>query len=251
MLKINNVNFRYHQKLPLVLNDINLELEEGQLITILGKNGSGKTTLLKAILGLINVDGKIMIDDKDITDLKIKERAKYLSYLPQINELKHLSVKDVLILGRLSYFDVVPKQTDIDIVNKYVKEIQIEHLTEKSIDELSGGELQKVLITKALIQDTPFIILDEPTSSLDIVGEALVLKELKEIIKKYHKTVVTAIHDINNALKYSDSFVLLKDGKVLKKCDADHLTDELLSLTYDASVKIIKHENCKFVALGE
>lgn len=250
MLKINNLNFQYQKNIQ-VLKDISFTIDKPQMVVLLGQNGSGKTTLLKSILGLVKASGEIYLNEINFNTLKPNERAKYISYLPQQSIVEKLSVKDTLILGRLPYFNIIPSREDMEIVDKKANELKINHLLNKDIDELSGGELQLVLTAKVLIQDTPIIVFDEPTSSLDIKNEILLLDIAKKMVEEHQKIIIAAIHDLTTAINYGDYFILIKDGKILEQGDISIITSENLSKIFDINLKITEIENRKIVIVEE
>ena len=192
MIDIKNISLSYDK--IIVLEDISLKFEEKSFIGIIGKNGVGKSTLLKSILGLLKpTKGNIFIDDEDI------------------------SVKDFGMFGRYPYINMfkLPTKQDFQIVDDIMDFTQIKQLKNKNINELSGGEKQKVLLAQTLVQQTDIICLDEPTSHLDIGNQATIFKLLKMLNEKYNKTIITTIHDLNLAGEFCSDIVLLDNKKVL------------------------------------
>ena len=215
-IKIENLTFKYDRKaVNNTLDNINLNINDGTINVLLGLNGSGKTTLLKLLAGLEKANnGSIFYGDKEINDISIKERSKIFAYVPQYSNVTvDIPVKDYLSFGTantLNFYES-PKKEQLDVVDKVSQRLEITHLLNKNIGELSGGERQIVLIACALIQSTPIILLDEPTSALDIKNQHLVLATLKEVINT-GKTVILSSHNPNHALYLNSNVVLIDKG---------------------------------------
>ena len=239
MIKIEHLNFKYSKNGPLILNDISLNLKEGSIGIFLGKNGSGKTTLFNNILGLQKPQsGNIFIEGKDVTKFNLKEKSKIISYVPQELEFGNLTVKDTILTGRISSFNLFPSKVDKDIVNKTIGEMKLESIQNKLMSELSGGEKQKVAIARALVKNPKIIIFDEPTANLDIENELLILKEAKELSKKRKITILIAIHDLNTALNFGDEFFFFKEGKIVAQGNSDIITTKLIKEIFNVDVTI-------------
>ena len=246
MIKVNNISFRYKKNSPLIFDSLSFEVNDKECLVILGKNGVGKSTLIKCLLGLKNVtSGEILVDNQNINEIKNNEKAKLFALVPQLIEGSDLSVYETLLLGRLPYFDIYPRKEDYEIVSKYMDKFELNNIALKSMNEISGGERQKVIITKALIQDAKTIIFDEPTSNLDIKNQISVLDTIKQI--KKDKGAIISMHDINMALDVGDKFILLKDGKILASGDSSILTKELLEECYETKFNILEINGRKYV----
>lgn len=216
-IKINNMNFAY--ELNPVLHDINLEFEKGKIYGLLGLNGSGKTTLLKVIMGLLKEDkGEVLIQGKNKNLYNHNSLSKNISYVPQnISITYDISVMDFLLMGFNPYLKLLerPGEEHENSARNYLVEMNIGALEHKNLSILSGGELQMVLIARALIQDTDFIIMDEPVSSLDLKNQRHVMEKIKEISTRYNKAIIVSLHDPNIIRRYCDYAILLKEGKVI------------------------------------
>ena len=179
---------------------------------------------MKCLLSLNKgYEGEILLDGKNIKEIKNKEAAKLISYLPQDIPHSSLTVYDTLLLGRLPYLSYRNREKKKDdYLDPIIQDLHLENIVNKTSDELSGGERQKVMIAKALVQECKLLVLDEPTSSLDIENQTLLLKLLKRLVTKKNITVLLSIHDINLALRFADEFFLMKDGNMIYKGEADN-----------------------------
>jgi iron complex transport system ATP-binding protein len=216
-LEINNLNFEYTG--VKVLKDINFKIKDGEFVSIIGPNGSGKSTLLKLINNIYRPkSGNILIYGKNINKYKAKDLAKKVALVPQnININYEFSVEDIVLMGRYPYIGRFGKEGDEDyeIINESLKLTNTYSLKKRNINEISGGERQRVIIAKALAQKPSLILLDEPTSHLDINYQIEILTLLRKLNKNKGSTIILVIHDINLASRYSDNLILLNKGKVL------------------------------------
>lgn len=251
MLKISNLSFAY-KKNNNVLNDINLSLKNKSIGVVLGKNGSGKSTLFKNILGILKPNqGDIKLNDLDMINIKKDLRAKKISYVPQDITFGSLSVFDSVLLGRITYFNYIVKDEDIKIVNDIIHEMKLDKIALKNVNELSGGERQKVAIARALVQEPELIIFDEPTGNLDIYNEKLILDEAKKIVKNKDVSILISLHDLNLAYEFADEFYFIKEGKIIYQGDKEVFNEENIKETFDINVKLINVENKKIVMIGD
>jgi iron complex transport system ATP-binding protein len=214
-LAVKNLQFSYHSKE--VLKDFCLDIANGQIVSIVGPNGSGKSTLIKCIDRILNPSqGKILVDRRDVTKMSRMELARTIAYVPQ-NSLRVFpnTVFDVVLMGRRPHLGWKCAKRDEEIVWARLQLLGIENLALNPFTELSGGQQQKVLIARALAQDTGFILLDEPTSNLDIWHQLDVMEILRVLVKKQDLTAMIAIHDLNMAARYSDAIVMMKEGVIV------------------------------------
>ena len=227
-IKTSNLSFKYDKKAAKpVLNSINLEIKEGSVNVLLGLNGCGKTTLIKLLAGLEKpTEGVILYDKQDLQTIRIKERAKKFSYVPQqANVTNDVPVRQYLSYGTtntLAFYEH-PGKEEMKLVEGTAEKLHITHLLDKNLGEISGGELQIVLIACALIQRTPIMLLDEPTSALDMKNQNLVLSILKDIAREQNKTIVLSSHNPNHALFLDSNVVLIHDGVVREEGPAKEL----------------------------
>ena len=225
MIKIDNVTCAYEDKI--VLKDISLNFKEKSFVGIIGKNGTGKSTLLKSIVGLVKpVKGTVFIKELDVYKTKKKVMAKKVSFMHQNMQFDFpFKVKDFVMFGRYPYMNILkmPTKTDFEIVSEIMRFTEISDFAQRNVNELSGGEKQKVLLAQTLCQKTDIIALDEPTSHLDIGSQAVIFKLLKMLNEKYGKTVITTIHDLNLAGEFCSDIVLLDNKKVFNFGSVDKI----------------------------
>jgi|Deesub1362A_J573_1020465.scaffolds.fasta_scaffold00106_33 iron complex transport system ATP-binding protein len=200
-----------------VLRNLNFKLERGETVGLLGPNGSGKSTLLRAIFGVLKpVEGVIYVDGKNISELNIREIARKMGYLPQESAESRLTVRDVVLLGRTPYIDSLKiKPVDIKIAEEALEAVGLSGFEDRKFSELSGGEKQKVLLARVFAQKSEILLLDEPTSHLDISSQIEIMSLIKKRIKDYGSAII-AIHDINLASAYCDKLLLIKRGRIVK-----------------------------------
>ncbi|KZX09941.1 ABC transporter ATP-binding protein [Methanobrevibacter oralis] len=239
LLSVNNMEFSYKDRK--ILNGINFTVEKGDFISILGINGSGKSTLLKCINKILSYEkGSILLNDEDIKNIDNFKIAQKIAYVPQKFSVERSTVFDAILLGRRPYITWNVSKEDIEITENVMKLLNIESYALRYINELSGGELQKVVLARALVQGPEILLLDEPTSDLDLKNQYDVMNLLKKISKDKKITPIVVLHDINLALRYSNKFILLKNGKV--KCGGeDAINSNTIKEVYgiDAYVKDI------------
>lgn len=215
-IKISNLSFKYDKKAAkTVLNSINMEIKPGSVNVLLGLNGCGKTTLIKLLAGLEKpLEGTIEYDDKNLQTIKIRERSKIFAYVPQqANVTNDIPVRQYLSYGTtntLAFYEH-PGKEEMKRVEAMAERLHISHLLDKNLGEISGGELQIVLIACSLIQNTEILLLDEPTSALDMKNQNLVLSILKDVAKE-GKTIILSSHNPNHALYLNSNVVLIHDG---------------------------------------
>lgn len=217
MIKIDNVTLSYDKKI--VLKDLSLDLKEKSFIGIIGKNGAGKSTLLKSVVGLLKpINGNIFINNEDIYRMKKNMLAKKISFMPQTMQFDFsFNVEDFIMFGRYPYMNMFKLATkdDFKIVEDIMSFTQTTEFANRNINELSGGEKQKVLLAQTLVQQTDIIALDEPTSHLDIGSQATIFKLLKMLNEKYNKTIITTVHDLNLAGEFCSDIVFIDNKKVI------------------------------------
>ncbi|MCY6960048.1 ABC transporter ATP-binding protein [Clostridium brassicae] len=252
LLNVENISFSYESRQ--ILKDISFSVEEGNICGILGQNGTGKTTLLKCIHGLLKPKhGNVLIKGKSVHSMNCKERARNISTVPQnINIIFSYTVLDVVLMAKVSKVNLFtsPSKEDEKEVIKILNSLEIGHLSDKRFNELSGGEKQMVLIARAMYQDTPIILLDEPTAHLDYKNQIMIMDTIKDIVNKKNLTAIINIHDPNLALNYCDNIIMIKSGRVLiKGKTSDIICENYLSNLYDMPVLVDKTQNGRSVVV--
>ena len=214
MIEIKDLSFAYGKRQ--ILNNISAKFEIGKFYAVIGTNGSGKTTLINNLSRLTApTGGNILIDGVDYKDIPRKEFAKRISLLPQGRNVPNLSVFDLVCAGRYPYLDLSRKLSDEDmeIVRKSMEITDTEGFAEKNLKRLSGGERQRVYLAMLVAQDTPYILLDEPISHLDIASEFKILNLLSSL-KEKGKCIITVLHNLSLALKFADEICVVNKGKI-------------------------------------
>lgn len=244
-IELKNISCGYKRKK--ILKNINLSFKTGNIYTILGGNGIGKTTLFKSILGFIDLKGgDICFDGKSITSMTEKEIATFVSYVPQAkNYSMQYTVFDIILMGRALHIKKfgIPSDRDIARVNAVMEQMKIDKFKNLMYSELSGGEQQIVLIARALVQESKFIIMDEPASNLDFENIKMVLDVLKEL---RHKDIgiIMSSHSPDHALYCNDHVVMIsKDKKIIEGSVQQTITQKNLYSVYGVQLDIISSED--------
>lgn len=246
ILKAENLSFAYGKST--VFSNVNFEVNKGEMFCLVGPNGCGKSTLLHCILGHIKYQkGSVFVNDKDINQFSAKELSRFLSYVPQ-NHTRSFPYKsiDVVTMGQM-YGDY--KRNLKQTAGEIMEQMGISHLAQKEYTALSGGELQLVLIARALYQDSEILVLDEPTSHLDIKYTQMILNILVSISKQYKKTVIMSTHDFNHPLQFEDEganvrMALMENGSISTvSTPLKLLSSDSFEKMYNINKQIITLEN--------
>lgn len=241
MIEIKNITCRYGAKL--ILDDISLNVEEGTFLAIMGANGCGKTTLLRCIAGLLKpTAGTIAINGTAISHFTPRQMAQRVAIVQQHPQTDlEFSAFETVLMGRNPYQRRLQNesQADWDIVEQCMRQTNTWHLRFALPSEMSGGELQRVMIARALAQQTPILLLDEPTSNLDIAHQFEIMELLRDINRSQHKTILLVIHDLNMALRYCPSALLLHQRRILFHGPmADAITPENILTVFEVNAMI-------------
>ena len=251
MLEIRDLRFRYSRRSPMVLDGVDLSLDGGEIGMLLGKNGSGKTTLFKTILGILKPEsGQMRFDGKDLMKLSRRERAGLIAYVPQKIQFGALTVYDSVLLGRVSCFGFRAGKKDHETVQKILRDMHLEEFGARNVEELSGGEQQKVAIARALAQEPRLLVFDEPTGNLDLANEQLILSEARRAAKEKGVGILISLHDLNQALDLGDRFFFMKDGRIRRTGGQEIVTKEIIREIFDAEVQIIEADEKKIIING-
>lgn len=227
--------------------DVSLAIAPGEALALLGPNGGGKTTLLKTMLGLLKPHGGLVsLDGRSLASLSVGERARLIGYVPQAHAGAFaFSVRDVVLMGRTAYQGIFAKPSAADhaIADAELDRLGISHLASQPYTMISGGERQLVLIARALAQQPHYVVLDEPTASLDYGNQGKVMRQIGALTAKGLGVLFTT-HDPNQALRYADRAILLGGGKLLADGPSrEVLTEEALQMLYGAHLVCIKGQD--------
>ncbi|GAB4296920.1 MAG: ABC transporter ATP-binding protein [Marinilabiliales bacterium] len=222
ILSLNNVSVGYNKA---IIKNINADFYPGEFISILGKNGVGKSTLLKTTCGLIDLlSGDILINNKSIKKINRIEKSKNIAFVSTYMPVLNLTVREMVSMGRLPYTGWAGKlnKTDNEIINKVLDDLNLNTLQNRKLYELSDGEKQRTLIGRAIVQDTPVIILDEPVAYLDVQNKYEILNLLKKLTLQ-GKTVLFSSHDVNIVLQLADNMIIIDNQSIYTGSPEDHI----------------------------
>ena len=248
IIEMENGSFSYGKRE--IFHNIELKIEEGQCFCIMGRNGCGKSTLLDSLLGINRLNkGSILVRGKDLSTMKSRELAKYISYVPQIPEKTFpYTVREMVLMGRTVHAGFLGRYAEEDyrIVDHMMEKLGISSLSQRCCTELSGGEVQMIMLARALSQETDIIIMDEPTAHLDYYNEMVFLETTAEMVREENKTVVMATHSPNQAFFLekrvpSVEAALMNHGRIAmvgKPCQV--LSSENIRNTYSIEAEILE-----------
>ena len=237
MIEVQNISFAYGKQN--VLRHVSFTLDYGMVLGILGNNGAGKSTLITCLNKILRPnDGRVLLDDVDILKMGRMEMARLVAYVPQKAETTQSTVYDTALLGRRPYIKWSMSQEDLDICDRVMEQLGIESIKLRPINELSGGEVQKVMLARALVQQPKLLLLDEPTSNLDPRNQHEIMNLIHNMAKEQNFAVITVIHDLNLAARYCDRFLFMKDGTVFSYGGADAMTRDTIKSVYGIDAHI-------------
>ncbi|WP_022850354.1 ABC transporter ATP-binding protein [Limisalsivibrio acetivorans] len=237
MLRADSIEFSYSSEKK-VLKGVGFEAERGEIVAVLGPNGSGKTTLLKNINRVLKPSaGIVSLGGRDVSSIPGREAAKVFGYMPQSSYENPVSVYEAVLVGRKPWMSGGSMtKHDHEVAEKVLDRLGLAPLAFRYTDELSGGELQKVALARALAQEPEVLLLDEPINHLDISNQVLVMNAVLNLTRETGIIAVTVLHDINFALRAASKLVILKDGEVAASGAPDILTKELVREVYGVEV---------------
>ena len=240
-IEVKNLSFSYGNR-P-VLHGISFTVEKGEFLSILGPNGVGKSTLFRCVLGLLSgYTGQVLIDGMDVRTFSTREAARHIAYIPQSSRsIFNYSVFDIVLMGRTSALNTFrsPGKKDVEKCRWALEKIGISHLADRCFHRLSGGEQQLVLIARALVQDAPILMLDEPTANLDFGNQLLVLEQARSLAREGY-TVIQTTHHPEQSYMFSDRILAIQQGRVLTEGPpASVLTPENMRKLYGTDVSIV------------
>lgn len=241
---IRTVDLKCHLGMREIIAGIDLEVGKGQFCSIIGPNGSGKTTLLRAMAASLRpVFGDVLLDDRAISGMNMKDIARKLAYVSQNTNIEfEFNVTDYVMIGRQPYLRLFQSEgaADMVLVRRAMEITNIWQLRDKNIQEISGGERQRVILARALAQDTPIVLLDEPISQLDIHHQVELMDTLHDMSVNHGITIITVLHDLNMASQYSDQIVLLNGGSIVRKGHPEEvLRSDVISGVYGTRLNVI------------
>lgn len=240
MIQVENLSYHYkggHQ----VLKDVSFSVGDGEFLAILGNNGVGKSTMLKCFNKILTPEkGQILMDGDDLLALDRRELARRVAFVAQTVPSTQMTVHDIVMLGRRPYMKWGFTEEDHKIVHDAMDQLGVSHLRGRFLSQLSGGERQKVMLARALAQQPKVLLLDEPTSSLDIQNQYQVLQIVQDICKEKGITAIVVIHDLNLALRFCNRFLLLRQGEVYRCGDREILDRQALLDVYKVNAQVVE-----------
>lgn len=248
MLKVSNVSCGY-DKYP-VVKDVSFSVKEGERLCILGPNGCGKTTLLRALAGILPYSGEIIVCGESLSGLKRKEAARKIALMSQLSSFSFsYTVYETVMLGRYVHMKrgALNSETNKDrrIVLESMERTGTLELKDRLITELSGGQLQRVFLARAFAQDPQIILLDEPTNHLDLKYQIELMEYLKEWSSKGNRCVAGVLHDINLAMSFADTLLLMEEGRIQAVDKVETFDLSLISRTYRMDVQSYMRKSLK------
>jgi iron complex transport system ATP-binding protein len=230
-----------------VVDDVDLELAPGEWVTLIGPNGAGKSTLLRAIAGLVSFDGAIELDGEPLEGLRRRDVARRLAFVPQSPLLPpDMTVREYVLLGRTPHIGPFGSESrrDVAAARRALERLELGPFSERRLHTLSGGEQQRVVLARALAQEAPLLLLDEPTTALDIGRQQQALELVVELREQGPLTVLSAMHELTLALQYGDRLALLSGGRLVAAGAPEEIaTESLLAEHYGADVQVITNGN--------
>lgn len=237
-LRVDGMAFHYSST-P-VLDGVGFHVAPGEFMAVLGNNGAGKSTLLKCIDRILRPHGgTVVLAEKDLRHYKGPELARHIGYVPQRTEASRMTVYDTVLLGRRPHIEWDAGRRDYEVTERVIERLGLGDIALRTIDELSGGELQKTAIARAMAQEPQVLLLDEPTSSLDLRNQLDVLDTVRHVTCEEGVAVVAVMHDLNLALRFADRFCFLAGGKVHACGGSEVVTAEVVSSVYGVQVDIM------------
>ena len=247
VLKVDQLVCGYEARKP-VIKGVSFSVYDGEFVGVVGPNGSGKTSLLRAIIGLLKAQkGTIIVSQHRIEHLARREIARRIAFVPQLMEpVDGFTVEDLVLLGRTPYLDrfVFESEDDHKAARWAIEELKIQGLKDRPVTDLSGGEFQRVAIARALAQEPKIMLLDEPTSHLDIRYQITICRLLRKL--RAHRSILATFHDLNLASRFCSRLVLLKNGELIAQVSPDEVvTPQNIWKAYRVKVQVRKNPHTK------
>jgi iron complex transport system ATP-binding protein len=239
ILNVSGLTFSYNSH-P-VIDGVAFSLAPGELLAVLGPNGVGKTTLLKCINAIHRpTGGTVLLHGKDILELSPMQIARRIGYVAQRTDPSRVTVFDAVLMGRRPHIRWGVSKKDLKIVDAALRRLGINKLSLRYIDELSGGELQKVAIGRALVQEPRLILLDEPTSNLDLKNQVEVLTMVRHVVVEHKMAAIMTLHDLNAALRYAHKCIFLKNGSIFYAGPTQDVDAAMIEAVYGLPVELYR-----------
>lgn len=246
ILEVDGVEFGY-SSVP-TISGIRFSAAAGDLVSIIGPNGVGKTTLLKCINRVHGMDaGTVLVDGGDVHGMARKEMAKRIGYVPQRAHVSGNTVFESVLLGRKPHIDWDVSEKDLRLVGRVIKIMGLEPIAGKHVDAISGGEYQMVQIARALAQQPRVMLLDEPTSNLDLCNQHRIMATVSSVVKENGMCAVMTNHDLNLAIRYCDQFIMMKGGRVFAAGGREVITPENILQVYGMEAYVEVHRGIPLV----
>ena len=252
MIELDAVSVAYGSG-PRVVDALNEQVASGEWIALIGPNGAGKSSVLRAIAGLLDHEGRIVVDGRPTSELRRRDLARAVAYVPQQPVLpSDMTVVDYVLLGRTAYIGYfgVEGRRDRAICADLVERLELSAFAGRRLDTLSGGELQRLVLARALAQEAPILLLDEPTSALDIGHQQQALELVDRLRRDHGLTVLSAMHDLTLASQFADRLLLLQRGVVVARGAAPEvLTESNIATHYGAVVRVLRDDDGRVVVV--
>jgi iron complex transport system ATP-binding protein len=244
LLRVEGLRFGYGERA--VLDGVGLEVGRGELVGLVGPNGSGKTTLLRLISGVLAASaGRVSVDDQDMAGLKASARARLVSVVPQNPQLPDgFTVRELVLMARNSHLKLLQWEGrgDLQMATRAMEATATLGLADRTLGAVSGGERQRALVAMALAQDAPVMLLDEPTSNLDLAHQTGIMDLVVGLMEERGTAVLVAMHDLTLAAQYCDRLVMLSEGRCYAEgLPLEVLTAEHIEAVYGAAVHLVPH----------
>lgn len=252
-IEVRDLSFSYGgtESAPLQIKNFSYSFEAGKVTGVLGHNGCGKSTLIKNILGYLKpLQGEILFADQKSSDLTLKEKSRLVSLVPQkLESAQLISVIELVKMGRLPYLEnrwTGFSKKDRDLAMSVLKSLRLDHFADKSFAQLSGGEQQKIIIARSLVQETPIVLLDEATANLDMNHSVEIMSMIRSRVQETGMTAIAVMHDLNMAAQYCDNLVLMAQGEILcSGSPQEVLQSQYLKKAYGIALEV--HHDAKGV----
>lgn len=250
LIEYRDVSIAYEKGHP-VVEHVDLTFPRGTITALLGPNGSGKTTLMSVLNRIMSPsEGKVLIEGRDIAGMRQKELARLIASVPQFSSPSFdYTVYNMILWGRAPHISYAPRPEDHAVVEETIRKMEITHLRDKIFSELSGGEKQMVLISRAIAQKCPVILMDEPTTYLDLNNQTRILNTIRDINKRDNATFIITLHEPNHALYLADSIVMVHDKKAEQGPKEEMMTREKMQSLYGVRSEFLKIFDMNFMAV--